>query len=921
MRPLNIKISAFGPYAGHTEIALDKLGDRGLYLITGDTGAGKTTIFDAICYALYGEASGAYRDVSMLRSMYADPSTPTEVELTFLHAEKEYYIRRSPEFWRPKERGEGMTKRPADAELRMPDGSVITKVGDVTSAIEELLGINKNQFMQIMMLAQGDFLKLLVAETKERIGIFRDIFKTKYYQDLQFKLEECRKGIYCEVEDGRKSVRQFVDGILVDKDDVLSIDVDKAKAGEMTTDSVIELLDRLTDTDLAEKDKLDKSLEKIKGQLEEVNNRIGAAEVLNNAKKALEKAENELIEEKPKLEKLLLDLEEARIALKEKSKLDQEAGKIESEYEKYNEVDALEEVVDKSRIKLKKMTLELDELRKIVSNKSTELELVKNERETIKDSGEELQKLSVKQDRINTELEHLSELKEKLDGYFDELDLCERAKEEYKEVDERFNLLNSEYEAKEQAFMDAQAGILAEKLQEGVACPVCGSKDHPHPAKISDVVPSENELNEAKRVANAARSKREEVAGTVKGLNKSIETLANGIKKELNKLFKTETIEESADLISVCKEKNERELEEVDAKIQSTRKDKERKEKLDETIPKLEKEIGELMAKTVEQSTAKASLETEVEEKTAHLDQLKNGLSFKSRIEAENKNQELTKKSKELQDSFDKAQESVNKQKERIDELEGIVKTQKKTINESNVGNLEEDRALQEELNRKHKEVVTEGQSVGTRIKTNEDIRSNIIKKSSEISEKEKKLQWVTSLANTANGKLIGKDKIMLETYIQTMYFDRIINRANLRLLAMSGGQYELTRMKEASNARSQSGLELNVIDHSNGTERSVKTLSGGESFMASLSLALGLSDEVQSSAGGIQVDTMFVDEGFGSLDPDSLDMAYRALAALTESNRLVGIISHVADLKSRIDKQVVVTKAKSGGSSVELIV
>ncbi len=189
------------------------------------------------------------------------------------------------------------------------------------------------------------------------------------------------------------------------------------------------------------------------------------------------------------------------------------------------------------------------------------------------------------------------------------------------------------------------------------------------------------------------------------------------------------------------------------------------------------------------------------------------------------------------------------------------------------------------------------------------------------IAEIEQKLQWVRALSETANGQLSGKDKVKLETYIQTTYFDRIINRANLRLLTMSGGQYELMRMKEAANAKSQSGLDLGVKDHYNGSERSVKTLSGGESFMASLSLALGLSDEVQSSAGGIQIDTMFVDEGFGSLDPEALDMAYKALAGLTEGNRLVGIISHVADLKERIDKQVVVTKEKTGGSFIEVVV
>ena len=251
MRPLNIYVSAFGPYAGEVNIDIGKLGDRGLYLITGDTGAGKTTIFDAICYALYGASSGGNRDGSMLRSLYADPSTPTEVELTFVHNDKKYTVKRNPEYMKPKDRGEGFTKRTADAELTLPDGRVITKIKDVDTEIEKILGINKDQFSQIVMLAQGDFLKLLLAETKDRIKIFRDIFKTEYYQMLQNELEQRRKDIFIRVEDGLKSVKQYIDGIMADKDDVLSIEADKAKAGNMTTEDVISLLDRLIDKDMA----------------------------------------------------------------------------------------------------------------------------------------------------------------------------------------------------------------------------------------------------------------------------------------------------------------------------------------------------------------------------------------------------------------------------------------------------------------------------------------------------------------------------------------------------------------------------------------------------------------------------------------------------------------------------------------------
>lgn len=208
---------------------------------------------------------------------------------------------------------------------------------------------------------------------------------------------------------------------------------------------------------------------------------------------------------------------------------------------------------------------------------------------------------------------------------------------------------------------------------------------------------------------------------------------------------------------------------------------------------------------------------------------------------------------------------------------------------------------------------------VHTELNSNRNSRRCIAAKAGELSELEERLTWMRALSATANGQLPGKRKIMLETYIQTAYFDRITARANVRLMRMTGGQYELKRQQNARDNKSQTGLELDVVDHYNGTLRSVRTLSGGESFKASLALALGLSDEVQMST-GLHLDTLFVDEGFGSLDPESLNQAYVTLASLTEGNRLVGIISHVADLKEKIDRQIVVTKAKSGGSSVEII-
>ena len=270
MRPLFLKMSAFGPYAGYTEIPMEELGEQGLYLITGDTGAGKTTIFDAICFALFGEASGENRDASMFRSKYADKDTPTEVELRFSHAGKEYTVNRNPEYMRPAKKGDGYTKQVADAKLYLPDGKVITKLKSVTQEIESILGINKDQFSQIAMLAQGDFMKLLLADTKERMEIFRELFKTQNYRALQKRLDDESKSVYGLLADSKKSIEQYIANIQVDQDDVLSIDVEKAIVGNMTTEAVVELLDRLTDQDAVLKDKLNTELENISKDLEKV---------------------------------------------------------------------------------------------------------------------------------------------------------------------------------------------------------------------------------------------------------------------------------------------------------------------------------------------------------------------------------------------------------------------------------------------------------------------------------------------------------------------------------------------------------------------------------------------------------------------------------------------------------------------------
>lgn len=919
MRPIYLRMSAFGPYAGNTEINMDELGKQGLYLITGDTGAGKTTIFDAICFALYGEASGANRDPGMLRSKYAKDETPTEVELVFVHCGKEYTVRRNPDYMRIAKRGEGLKKQLANAELRMPDGTVITKVRNVKDAIEELLGVNKDQFSQIAMLAQGDFLKLLLADTKTRINIFREIFKTQNYTSLQIRLDNEQKAVAKQVELSRRSISEHIAGIQADKDDVLSLEVEKAVSGNMTMEDTIELLDKLIDQDAKLKKDLKDKIDSLNNELELINKNIGAAETLETAKKELKKAEEELSVAKPRLEILRESFENAEKNLKNKSDLIKDSAKIEKELAGYDEIDKQNNEISELERGNKKRLAEISELEEALNKKQRSLEGLKAEQRSIKDTGAELEKLNADIKELNARREAVDKIGRSLAEYFNDRKELTKLQDDYKTKDETFNKLNRQYEAMDQAFRDGQAGILAAKLKEGEMCPVCGSTSHPKLAHLAVNVPSEKELDEAKVKAEKARQERDNSAGEAGAKKSVLEAKETGLKEQTCRLLNETEIEKAYDNIDSVIEILDSDKNYLDEAIRKANRNNERKKQLEGLIPAMEEEVKADGSRLADLKGMNAADVSALSEKKANLKKLLERLSYPSKKEAEETKAKLDEKAEAIQKEYDKANSDLQELNKTILGLEAKIDSQKRTIENSKTIDLEAERRNKENLEAKREEYSISDRTINTRFETNSRIKKNIIEKSKDVEDVERKLQWMSALSKTANGDLNGKDKIMLETYIQMTYFDRIINKANLRLMTMSAGQYELVRLKDAVDGRSQVGLDLGVIDHYNGTERSVRTLSGGESFMAALSLALGLSDEVQSSAGGIQIDTMFVDEGFGSLDPEALNQAYSALAGLTDGNRLVGIISHVEDLKGRIDKQVVVTKNKSGGSSVEI--
>lgn len=919
MRPIQITLSAFGPYAGEISLNMEELGEKGLYLITGDTGAGKTTIFDAICFALFGEASGDSRDAGMLRSKYALPETPTFVEMTFIHGGKEYYIRRNPEYMRPAKRGEGEKKELSNAELHKPDGTVITKVRDVNAQVIELLGIDKGQFSQIAMLAQGDFLKLLLADTKERQEIFRKLFKTEYYQTLQYRLEEERKKCYGICEDARKSVKQYITGIQCTDSNVLSIEVEKAQKGEMLVNDVMDLIEKLLNEDLAVKDKGEAEIEKLDKDLALVNQNIGKAQQRENALRELASLKEKLQKELPRQQELEEEKREAENKLPEREEYLKEGSQIEAELIRYGELEnlikrekELQKEVAVSDKDIKKLTLDIEE-------KSNENIQQKNELLQYQNAGADKERLLADKKTLEDRIQSLSVLEQKFSDLARDEKTLLKGKEAYSKADRDYQEKSIRYEHIFKAYRDGQAGVLADSLKEGEACPVCGSTMHPHLAVLSGEVPTDEELKAARNLADSARTAVEKASRRCGELGSSFDIKRKQIGEECDRIFGNK--EAGPEEISEALTETRAQQKDIIVKISQEDEKLDRKKQLEIKIPELEEELLELKNNLNHLKEKLAADVSAIETIKQQIDTTKKSLRFENMAEAEKKAAALKMEAKKIQDAFDGAVRDLNEYLQKISLLQGQIKALEDNISGSEVVSLEEELDKKRALEEKRSYENGLFTAANSRIEANEAVKRGIENKQALLAEAEKKLQWVSALSETASGKLSGKEKIMLETYIQTTYFDRIIARANLRFMKMSDAQYELKRMEEAANNKGQSGLDLGVIDHYNGTKRSVKTLSGGESFMAALSLALGLSDEIQSSAGGIQIDTMFVDEGFGTLDSDALELAYNALAGLTEGNRLVGIISHVTELKEKIDRQIVVTKEKSGGSFAKIIV
>ncbi len=932
MRPLRLTLSAFGPYAAEITLDLEKLGKGGLYLITGDTGAGKTTLFDAITYALYDHSSSGIREGSMLRCKYADDKTPTFVELEFEVHGVRYTVRRNPEYQRPKARGEGMTTEKADATLTYPDDRPpVTKAKDVTAAVQEIIGLDYNQFSQIVLIAQGQFTKLLNASTEERSRIFRKLFRTQRYAQLQERLQAEAAALNQQRTAQNAKLDSLLGGLQFSPEDP-DAEALRTLCAQTVPETALSLLDTLTARQAAALEEVGTALQATEAQLDTVQQQLGAAAQAQRLAQQLAARQAELAAAKPTLDAARAEADRHAGDAAQLDALTAQVTQAQSALAAYDALDALCRQQTEARDAARLAAAQAHKRRTQLDSLNAALAAAEAELAALADADTRLLALQNRSAQLTQRGEALAKLEQRLADCQRQAKAAHKAQENYRAAAAAQDEARARRDALERAFLDAQAGLLAESLTEGAPCPVCGSTHHPARALLPHTAPTQAQVEAARQAAAEADRQAQNASAAAQSALAAANEAKTSLRRDTETLLpeRFTTPEGTVPLTfalmtNVLAEENAAlQTAQTDCKAQCRQADADcrRKAQLEadrqaktRQRPTLEQAAAEADRSAAAQNASADALEGQIAERRA-------ALPYSRRADAQAALDKLEADRSTLRTGMDTAQRKLKQAEQTVAAAEAAVEAltaqQTAAQKELPARSAEELTAQQTALTAARESLRSREKQLSAQLLPNRKTAAQYRAAAEARQTLESRWQWVSALAATAGGTLTSKQKIKLEAYIQMNYLDRILRYANTRLMQMTAGQYELERIG-AENQRSQSGLDLGVIDHYNGTRRSVKTLSGGESFKASLALALGLSDEVQSSAGGIRLDTLFLDEGFGSLDEESLELAIRVLSGLTEGDRLVGIISHVGALKDRIDRQVVVHKARTGGSTVEL--
>ena len=927
MKPLKLTMSAFGSYAGKNVI--DFTGQQqGIFLITGDTGAGKTTIFDAITYALYNQTSGGERNGNMMRSQYARPETETYVELEFLYRGQTYRVCRNPDYKITKTLKNGKIREqkvPHSVELTLPDGTVFPEKKNATDAkIIEILGLTADQFSQIVMIAQGDFLKLLYTKSDERKMIFSKLFRTDIYWKIQENLRRKSMEMDERIQENDRAFEQ-------EKSRIIPL----PESEELPLDELVERLrERLKDA-LKEQNLRRANVEELNKKItkyEEINKLFVSLEKIRQTGKELEarqaesKERRQQIENARKADKVLVAEQQN---LRQQQEVEQSAQAIakmtETLANDQEMFETLKTQQQEAEAKQKREAADTQKKMLALEQSFPSYEALQNAR------AEEQQAKKVWEDLGKTSEESFHKQEAGIAALKEQQKRQEQVVEQTKKNWEQTSLSASEsakhYEHMYEAFLKEQAGILAENLSAGCPCPVCGSTVHPDPAKLSDHAVTELEVEQAKKTRAAAEEKRDLAHAAFETEKTEKQKLAQAVEKEEADFVLAQTIAKQQRKEA---EQNYVSLQKIAEQI---------REKL--VYPSL----AEAKKQYAAMQKALEAAEQEIERKRQKVSELAEAMNtLKGQKLAEEENQKTAKKlaaktekeyAKLLEKSGFVSEETYHlailpeRSRSKLEREEKEYESQclrqqseQKLLEKQVSGKTYTDTTELNEQLKIEKQALKEAEKTYMELHTAYENDRSVLQNCAVYLEKGKKLesedQVIKSLSKTANGRLSGSAKIDFETYIQRQYFKQIIHEANKRLLTMSNHQFILKLKEEANTGRkTNEGLDLSVYSLVTDSERDVKTLSGGESFLAALAMALGLSDIVERSAGAIHPDMMFIDEGFGSLDAQSRQQAIEVLAELAGDSRMVGIISHVTELKEQIDRQLVVSRTDKGSRAV----
>ena len=927
MKPLKLTMSAFGSYAGKNVI--DFTGQQqGIFLITGDTGAGKTTIFDAITYALYNQTSGGERNGNMMRSQYAQPETETYVELEFLYRGQTYRVRRNPDYKITKTLKNGKIREqkvPHSVELTLPDGTVFPEKKNATDAkIIEILGLTADQFSQIVMIAQGDFLKLLYTKSDERKMIFSKLFRTDIYWKIQENLRRKSMEMDERIQENDRAFEQ-------EKSRIIPL----PESEELPLDELVERLRERVKDALKEQNLRRANVEELNKKItkyEEINKLFVSLEKIRQTGRELEarqaesKERRQQIENARKADKVLVAEQQN---LRQQQAVEQSAQAIakmgETLADDQEMFETLKTQLQEAEAKQKREAADTQKKMLALEQSLPSYEALQNAR------SEEQQAKKVWEDLGKTSEESFHKKEAGIAALKEQQKRQEQAVEQTKKNWEQTSLSASEsakhYEHMYEAFLKEQAGILAENLSAGCPCPVCGSTVHPDPAKLSDHAVTELEVEQAKKTRAAAEEKRDLAYAAFEAEKTEKQKLAQAVEKEEADFVLAQTIAKQQRKEA---EQNYVSLQKIAEQIReklvypSLAEAKKQYAAMQKALEAAEQEIAKKRQKVSELAEAMNTLKgqklaEEENQKTAKKLAVKTEKEYAKLLE---KSGFVSEETYHLAILPERSRSKLEREEKEYESQCLRQQSEQKLLEKQVSGKTYTDTTELNEQLKAEKQVLKEAEKTYMELHTAYENDRAVLQNCAVYLEKGKKLesedQVIKSLSKTANGRLSGSAKIDFETYIQRQYFKQIIHEANKRLLTMSNHQFILKLKEEANTGRkTNEGLDLSVYSLVTDSERDVKTLSGGESFLAALAMALGLSDIVERSAGAIHLDMMFIDEGFGSLDAQSRQQAIEVLAELAGDSRMVGIISHVTELKEQIDRKLVVSRTDKGSRAV----